>query len=119
MGKSLLEKRMILLLFFMLISSGLTFASEGDIYKGQGLIMNIDAKINMMIVNERQFVWNQNTIVNNEKGSPVQMDKFKAKAWVYIEGVKDKNNNRIIIEKIYLLPKYVDKNERHLYPFMQ
>jgi hypothetical protein len=47
------------------------------------------------------------------------IDKSRPKTWVYIEGERDKYNNRIIINKIYLLPKYIDKKEKHLYPFMQ
>jgi hypothetical protein len=37
---------------------------------------------------------------------------------VYIKGEKDQNNKGII-SKIYLLPKYINQKERHLYPFME
>lgn len=73
----------------------------------------------MMIVNERQFSWDQQTLFYSEKGYPITLDQFKEKSWVYIEGEKDKLNKRIVIKKIYLLPKYVDNKEKHLYPFME
>ncbi|MBM4348624.1 MAG: hypothetical protein FJ106_01860 [Deltaproteobacteria bacterium] len=104
---------------FMIIFSTLTFASGEDIYRNQGIIMGLDLRQKMMIVNERTFTWDQTTIICNEKGSPINIENFKTKAWVYIEGMREKKNNPIRIEKIYLLPKYVDKKERHLYPFFQ
>jgi outer membrane protein assembly factor BamE (lipoprotein component of BamABCDE complex) len=110
---------MILVSSYLFTSSTLAFASEEDTAKIQGIVMALDINKNTMIVNEKLFVWNQNTAVYNDKGSPMTIDKFKPQTWVYIEGERDKNNRRIIINKIYLLPKYVDKKERHLYPFME
>jgi len=117
--KRLLIGGIILISSYLLIFSTLAFASEDDIVKIQGMIMDLDVNKNTMIVNEKLFVWSQNTTLYNDKGFPLTIDKFKPKSWVYIEGERDKNNRRIIINKIYLLPKYVDKKERHLYPFME
>jgi hypothetical protein len=112
-------RSVILTIGFMVIFSTLTFALEEDIYRNQGIIMNLDLRQKMMIVNERTFTWDQTTIIYNEKGVPINIENFKTKAWVYIEGVKEKKDNHIRIEKIYLLPKHVDKKERHLYSFIQ
>jgi hypothetical protein len=117
--KSLLIGRIILISSCLFIFCTFGFASEEDIVKVQGMIMELDVNKNTMIVNEKLFVWRENTAIFNDKGSPVTIDKFKPKTWVYIEGEKDQNNRQIIIKKIYLLPKYVDKKERHLYPFME
>ena len=119
MKKGFLRYGMILGVSFVLIFSTLTFCLETDIIKLQGSIMNLDLKQNRMIVNEKEFIWDAKAFVANEKGSPISMDRFRPKSWVYIEGVKDKKNHRIIIEKIYLLPRYVNHKERPLYPFMQ
>jgi len=81
--------------------------------------MELDLKKNMMIVNERTFVWDQNTIFYNEKGSPVTVDKLNTKTWVYIEGVRENVKKRVVAEKIYLLPKYISEKEKYRYPFMQ
>jgi hypothetical protein len=117
--KRLLIGGMILISSYLFTSSTLALSSEEDTAKIQGIVMAIDVNKNTMIVNEKLFVWKENTAIYNDKGSPLTIDKFKPKAWVYIEGENDKNNRRIIINKIYLLPKYVDKKERHLYPFME
>jgi hypothetical protein len=110
---------MILISSYLFTSSTLALSSEEDTAKIQGVIMALDVNKNTMIVNEKLFVWRENTAIYNDKGSPLTIDKFKPKTWVYIEGENDKNNRRIIINKIYLLPKYIDKKGKHLYPFMQ
>jgi hypothetical protein len=107
----------ILIAFSMLSISTLTLASEEGISKTQGPIMSIDFKKNIMVVNEKTFIWNKSSIFNDERESKITVDKFKPKSWVFIEG--EKGDKYIIIKKVYLLPKYVDKKERYLYPFMQ
>jgi hypothetical protein len=85
----------------------------------QGIVMEVDLKKNMIVVNERMFAWDPNTIFYNEKGSPLTVDKLRAKTWVYIEGMRDNVRKRLVAEKIYMLPKYIDEKEKHLYPFME
>jgi len=81
--------------------------------------MELDLKKSMMIVNEKLFIWNPKTIFNDEKGKPITVEKLSTKSWVYIEGENDKVHKRVVAQKIYLLPKYIDRKERHRYPFMQ
>lgn len=119
MKKRSFSNGIILLIFSMLIISSLTFASNKDRIKIQGVVMELDLKKNMMIVNERIFVWDSNTIFYNEKGSPITVDKLRIKTWIYMEGVRENVKKRIIAEKIYLLPKYIHEKEKHLYPFIQ
>lgn len=102
---------------FAIFFSSLTFASGEEIYRNQGIIMSIDLKQKIMVVNERIFTWDHTTMIFNEKESPISIENFKPNKWVYIEGVREKKKNPMRIEKIYLLPKYVDKKERHLYSF--
>jgi len=118
-GKIFFRKGMGIGIIFIFIFLNLTFASGEDIVKTQGKIMELDLNKNTMIVHEKLFVWDLNTIIYNEKGSPIKIDHLKPKRWVYIEGIEDRTNKRIMMIKIYLLQKYVDKKERHLYPFMQ
>lgn len=105
------------MIVFMFIFSALAFAQGQDVFNIQGLIMNVDFQKKGMIVNESTFIWDQNTTFYNDKGSPVTVDKLRAKTWVYIQGVKDSAGQRMMAEKIYILPKYIDKKEKHLYPF--
>jgi len=93
------------------------FAQGQEAFKIQGLIMNVDLEKKMLIVNESTFVWDQNTRFYNDKASPMTVDKLGAKTWIYIQGVKDSSGKKMVAEKIYILPKYIDKKEKHLYPF--
>ena len=119
MKKSLWIGGMLFISSYLFIFSALAFASEEDMVNIQGMIMDLDVKKNTMVVNEKLFVWSQNTAIYNDKGTSITIDQFKPKTWVYIQGERDKNNKRIIIHKIYLLPKYIDKKERPRYPFME
>jgi hypothetical protein len=80
--------------------------------------MEVDWKKKMIAVNERSFTIDHNTLVYNEKGSPIPQEALTTKRWVYIEGTKDKSQRKFA-KKIYLLPKYIDEKERHLYPFIK
>ena len=115
----IIKKRIPLSIIFVLIFSALALASEEEIVKVQGVMMALDLKKNVMIVNERFFAFNQNTTLYNDKGVAITIDKLKPNTWVYIEGLKDGTNKWIVVRKIYLLPKYIKEKEKHLYPFIQ
>ena len=118
MKNSDLTKIIILVLSFVILFSTSALAWEEGAYKNIGSIMKIDSKKNTMIINERVFVWNQKTTFYDDKGAPLGMDQFQPKSWVYVKGTSDQNNT-ILIEKLYLLPKYVGKKEKNRYPFME
>ena len=107
----------ILIVFSVLSGSTLTFALNEGMSKAEGLIMSIDFKKNMMVVNEKTFIWNKNSIFYNEKESRIEIERFKPKSYVFIVG--EKGDKYIVIKKIYLFPKRLDKKERRLYPFIQ
>jgi hypothetical protein len=107
-----------LAILFSLFISSLTFAADKDIVTFQGMVMELDWKQKVITVNERSFAFDKNTIVHNEKGSPIPQDNLKTKTWVFVEGVKDKSQKKLA-KKIYLLPKYIDDKEKHLYPFIK
>jgi hypothetical protein len=106
-------------LFLMFTVASLTFAADKDIVKTQGIIMAIELFKNSMIVNERLVVWDPQTLFNNEKAKPITVDQLKVKNWVYLEGVLDKDRKKVLAKKVYLLPKYIDDKQKHLYPFIQ
>lgn len=106
-------------MILLLVISTSASASDGDGVRMQGLVMAVDLKTNTLTVNERIFVLNPSTILQNHKGLSIPMDKLKPKMWVYIEGVDDHVNHRVKVNKLYLLPKYVEKKERYLYPFIK
>ncbi len=114
-----MKKGILLGLFFLFIFSVLTFAEDLSIVKIQGVVMSLDLKKSTVIINEMTFVWDQQTAFHNEAGSPIKIDKFKAKGWVYIEGENDKAHKRWVAKKIYLLPRFIGSKELHLYPFIE
>lgn len=103
----------------IIIFSPLTFVSGSEIYENQGIIMGLDLKQKIMIINEREFTWDETTKIFDDKETPITIERFKTNRWVYIVGIRDKNSNLMRIEKIYLLPKHIDKKERSRYPFFQ
>jgi hypothetical protein len=107
-----------LTILLSLFISSLTFAADKGIVTFQGIVTELDWKKKIITVNERSFAFDQNTIVHNEKGSLIPQDNLKTKTWVFIEGVKDRNQKKVA-KKIYLLPKYIDEKEKHLYPFIK
>jgi len=108
-----------LTIFSIILISSLTFASDKGIVKTQGVLMDLDLKKKTMIINEQPVTWDENTVIHNEKGSPVALDSLKTRTWVYVEGVKEKGQKRVVVKKIYLLPKYIDERDKHLYPFIK
>jgi hypothetical protein len=107
----------ILIAFLIVPIPTLTLALNEGMSKAEGLIMSIDIKKKIMVVNEKTFIWDKNSTFYNEKESEIDIDRFKSKSYVFIEG--EKGDKYIVIKKIYLFPKYLDKKERRLYPFMQ
>ncbi len=119
MKRIILHGGICLSIFFILVISALTFASDKGIVTTQGVVMVVDLKKKTVIINERAFTLDEKTILHNEKGSPVTLDNLRARTWVYIEGVEDKAYKRVVAKKIYLLPKYIDEKEKNLYPFIK
>jgi hypothetical protein len=110
----------ILLFFsFLVPASGADKGSKKSGVNVQGMVMAVDLKKKIMTVNEKPFLWDQQTAFYNEKGSATTVDKLKADGWVYIVGDYDDTIKMIKAKKVYLLSKYVSKQERYRYPFME
>ena len=92
------------LIFLILIIYGLTFAEEKYEVSIQGKVMELDVMKKMIIVNEKTFIWNQNTLFYGEKGSPTTADKLTLQSLVSIEATRVKSKPSII-KKLYVLPK--------------
>jgi hypothetical protein len=107
-----------LALLILLFSSIQAFAAAQGVVKFQGNMMGLYLKKSKMIVNERPVFWDSKSLFFNEKGAPVKVEALKKNSWVYIIATKQKYRP-IRIQKLYLLPKYIEKKQRHLYPFMQ
>ncbi|MEM4245093.1 MAG: hypothetical protein QXR60_02730 [Candidatus Nanoarchaeia archaeon] len=107
----------VLVIFFVALPA-LAMASE-EVVKIQGRVMEVDLKNNVLVVNEKSFILNQGTVIKTDRGAPLEVGKLKLNAWVYVEGVKDKASKRYNAGKVYLIPNYISKKDRPLYPFIQ
>jgi hypothetical protein len=79
-------------------------AEEKNEVRIQGKVMELDVMKKTVIVNEKTFAWDQNTLFFNEKGSPITADKLTLQSQVSIEATRVKSKPSII-KKIYLLSK--------------
>jgi hypothetical protein len=114
------NRKVILICVVVLLATGsLTGATEKDMVQVQGVVMTVDLKKHSMVVNERTCAWNKQTRINDERGLPIEMDRLKAKTWVYVEGVQEKGQHRVLAKAIYLLPKYIDGKEKRFYSFIK
>ena len=99
---------MTLVVFSILLFSALAFTAEPEAVTIEGRIMDWDLKKNMIVVNEKNFLWNSKTLFYDEKGSLTKTEKLaeqlKMNTLVNIEAVKGAGNRRFIIKKISLLP---------------
>ena len=107
-----------LLVCLILVLSTSAFAQDSNTVKLQGRVMSLDLYRNVMTVNEKVFVLDSQTTIKDEKDHPISIDRLKPEAWVYVEGENNRAIKKLVAKKIYLLPKYVERKERHLYPFM-
>ncbi len=114
-----ISMRITITMILFLLSSSVALASEEENIRIQGVMMSLDLKRNVMIVNEKLFTFNQDTAVHNDRGGAIPIDRLKPNTWVYIEGLRDGTNKGIVVRKIYLLPKYIKEKEKHLYSFIQ
>lgn len=93
------------LFILTLLFSFRAFAAEEGILRLEGSVMSIDLKKNIMVVNEKTFIWDKKTIFLNESGTPITPDQLKIDRKVYIEGERLGRKKGILIKEIRLLTK--------------
>ena len=103
-------KVMTLVVSFILLLSALAFTAEPVAVTVQGKIMDWDLKKNMIVVNEKYFFWNAETLFHDEKGNVIKGDQFKVKqlkmnTLVNIEAVRAKGKRQFTIKKLSLPSK--------------
>ena len=105
MKRKFLGKEIILIVCFIFLFSALAFAQGKDI-QTKGKVMELDFAKKTVIVNEKTFVWNSNTLFYDEKGSPITIaaGRLTKGTAVSIEATWIKNKP-LVIKKLTLLPK--------------
>lgn len=89
---------LIIFLFPMVVLSN-------EVIKTKGILMEIDLKNNILIVNEEKFIWDSNTVIKDENGSNIKINNLKPNTPIYMESVEDPGNKRFLIKKIRLIKK--------------
>lgn len=103
--KSFLKMIALALFISTLLFSLQTFAAGKELVRFQGPLMEIYLEKNMMVVNEKFFIWDKKTIFVNESGAPITPDQLKIDRVVSIEGERVHKKKPILIKEIRLLPK--------------
>ena len=104
MKRKFLGKEVILIVCFIFLFSALAFAQGKDI-QTKGKVMQLDFAKKTVIVNEKTFFWNPNTLFFDEKDSPISIteDRLLKGTMVRVEATWVKNKP-LVIKKLSLLP---------------
>jgi hypothetical protein len=100
-----LGKKVALIVCFIFLFSALAFAQGKDV-QSKGKVMKLDFEKRTVIVNEKTFAWDANTLFFDEKGSPIIItaDRLAKGTMVRVEATYIKNKP-LVVKKLYLLPK--------------
>ena len=98
-------KEVVLTLCFIFLFSALTFAQGKDV-QSKGRLMELDFAKKTVIVNEKTFIWDANSVFYDEKKSPISItaDRLAKGTMVSIESTWIKNKP-LVIKKLSILPK--------------
>jgi hypothetical protein len=98
-------KIVVLIVCFIFCFSALAFAQGKDI-QSKGKVMQLDFVKKTVIVNEKAFVWDANTLFYDVKGAPILIteDKLQKGTKVTVEATWIKKKP-MVIKKLYLLSK--------------
>ena len=98
-------KRIGLLILFVFFLFPAVVLPNNEMIKTRGILMEIDFKNNTLIINEKKFIWDSNTAIEDERGSIIKIDRLKPNTPIYMESVEDPINKRLLIKKIRLIKK--------------
>jgi hypothetical protein len=110
--------RLLIQLFILSIALP-SFGADGEVMRTQGLINpGGSLKTGYVLINEMRVYIDKTTQVLDHRGVSIQTTELKPKRWVYIETVKDPIKKIMVAKKIYLLPHYVNPEQRRKFAFM-
>ncbi len=104
-------KEVVLFVCFIFLFSALVFAQGKDV-QSKGKVMQLDFAKNTVIVNEKTFVWNQNTLFFDVNGAPILIreDTLQKGTMVRVESTWVKNKP-LVVKKLFILPKSKPKSK--------
>lgn len=109
----------ILVASFILIMVPFCLAGEKDLIRTQGLINpGGNPKAGYLFINEMRVYIDRTTQIMNHYGTSIPITELKPKKFVYIEMEKDPNQSINKAKKIYLLPHYINPQDKGKFSFM-
>jgi len=110
----------VLIGWVILSVSSLSSAAGDSVLRTQGLINSGgNLKAGYLLINEMRVYIDKMTQVMDHREIPIPVTELKPKRWVYVEIVKDPGQKTLLAKKIYLLPHYVNPEEKQRFPFMK
>jgi hypothetical protein len=104
----------------ILLLSPMNLAAGGNVMRTQGLINpGGSLKAGYLLINEMRVYIDKTTQMTDHRGVPIRLVELKPKRWVYIETEGEPGQKIVIAKKIYLLPHYVNPEEKRKFSFMK
>ena len=98
---------------------GPSFAKENQVVRTQGLINpGGNLKAGYLLINEMRVHLDVSTSIKDAWGNVISATELKARNWVYLE-MERNGANQLKAKRIYLLPHYVNPEERKSFAFMK
>ena len=82
----------------------------------QGVIMEKDVLERVIYVNEMKVCVPKDTEITTARDVALSLASLRPKQWVFIRAHLD--GDRLIADRIVLIPRYIPPRERKRYPFM-
>jgi hypothetical protein len=109
----------ILIGVLLLLVPDLCFAKDSRPVFTQGLINpGGNLKAGYLLVNEMKVYLDASTSIMDPRGNILPATDLNPKKWVYLE-MEQGPNNRMRAKKIYLLPRYINPEEKSKFAFMK
>lgn len=106
--------------WFLLSFTPMGLAAEDNVIRTQGLINpGGNLKMGYLFINETRIYIDQKTQTMDHRGGLIPVSELKPKKWVYMEVENDPIKQTFKAKKIYLLPHYVNPNEKQKFSFMK
>ncbi len=103
----------------ILFNFHLALAKGSNVLRTQGLINpGGNPKAGYLIINEMRVYIDKKTELWDYRKMPILITELTPKKWIYMEIEKD-SKGKIKASKIYLLPRYINPEERKRFSFMK
>lgn len=106
---------------FILFIMPLSYANGSNFLRTQGLINpGGNVKSGYLFINEMKVYIDEKTQIMDYHQSPIPAAELKPKRWVYMDLEKDRTRKMMVkARKIYLLPHYLNEEQKRRFPFVK